>query len=274
MKVSFVTPRDELRPYIESMWVLQSPTGLPSGDRNIAAPNGCAKLIIPYENSIVSVADGRTQISHEQQLYFVGNRDTSTLLRSTACKTGFIAIEFCPQGAFPIFGVPMAETANQHLNADSVFGAWSREGRESINNLKSVGLKVAYIQEQLILLLRKNHRHNGVVDYCVGALRSADGRIPIRELEQYTGYSRRYLDLLFRQYVGLPPKVLAGIFRFQRFYRRWAEGQSFDQFKTELYSHYYDQAHFTNEFRKMTGHSPRKFIHGISNEFGRRLLLR
>jgi len=27
----------------------------------------------------------------------------------------------------------------------------------------------------------------------------------------------------------------------------------------ELYSHYYDQAHFTNEFRKMTGHSPRKF---------------
>jgi AraC-like DNA-binding protein len=274
MKVSFVTPRDELRPYIESLWVLQSPTGLPSGDRNIAAPNGCAKLIIPYENSILSVADGRTQISHEQQLYFVGNRDTSTLLRSTACKTGFIAIEFCPQGAFPIFGVPMAETANQHLNADSVFGTWSREVRESINNLESVSLKVAYVQDQLIRLLRQHHRRSGVVDYCVDALRSADGRVPIRDLEQDTGYSRRYLDLLFRQYVGLPPKVLAGIFRFQRFYRRWAEGQSFDEFKSDLYSHYYDQAHFTNEFRKMTGHSPRKFIRGVSNEFGRRLLLR
>ena len=43
-------------------------------------------------------------------------------------------------------------------------------------------------------------------------------------------------------------------------------------FKAELYDHYYDQAHFTKEFRKMTGHSPQKFIREVSNEFGRRLM--
>ena len=272
MKISFVRPRCELQPYIESFWVLESPTGLPASATSIAAPNGCSKLIIPYENSIVSVANGRTQISHAHRMYFVGNRDSATFIRSSAHKTGFIAIEFRPHGAFPIFGVPMSETSNQLWETDCVFGQWSRDVQVTLNDLERVDKKVAYIQDRLILLLRKNRCDAGLVGYCVGALRLVDGRISVRELQQRTGYSRRYLDRLFQQHVGLSPKVLAEIFRFQRFYRKWAEGLSFDMFKAELYDHYYDQAHFTKEFRKMTGHPPGKFIREVSNEFGRRLM--
>lgn len=272
MEISFVKPHPELRPYIESFWVLESPAGLPPSATSIAAPNGCSKLIIPYENSIVSVANGRTQMSYAQRMYFVGNRDTATLIRSSAQKTGFIAIEFRPDGAFPIFGVAMSETSNQLWETDCVFGRWSGDVQAVLNDQELVDKKVAYIQDQLILLLRKNRYDAGLVGYCVGALRSADGRISIQDLQQRTGYSRRYLDRLFQQHVGLSPKVLAEIFRFQRFYRKWAQGAAFDVFKAELYDHYYDQAHFTREFRKMTGHSPAKFIREVSNEFGRRLV--
>ena len=118
MKISFVTPRAELRPYIESFWVLESRTGLPATANSIAAPNGCSKLIIPYENSIVSVANGRTQLSREQRMYFVENRDSATLIRSSTHRPGFIAIEFRPHGAFPIFGLPMSETSNQLWETD------------------------------------------------------------------------------------------------------------------------------------------------------------
>lgn len=272
LKISFVRPHAELRPYIESFWLLESPTGLPGSATSIAAPNGCSKLIIPYENSIISEANGRTQRSYANRMYFVGNRDSATLIRSSTQKTGFIAIEFRPHGAFPIFGVPMSETFNQLWETDCLFGQWSREVQLAFNDLEPVDTKVAYIQDRLILLLRKNRCERGLVSYCVGALRSADGRISIRELQQRTGYSRRYLDRLFRQHVGLSPKVLAEIFRFQRFYRAWAEGRPFDVIKAELYDHYYDQSHFTKEFRKMTGHSPGKFIREVSNEFGRRLV--
>jgi len=67
------------------------------------------------------------------------------------------------------------------------------------------------------------------------------------------------------------PKELAGIFRFQKFYRLWARGLSFNEMKDEVYGYYYDQAHFTREFKKMTGYSPRKFTNEISNQFGRLL---
>jgi AraC-like DNA-binding protein len=272
LKISFVKPRSELQPYIESFWVLESPIGLPASATSVAAPNGCSKLIIPYENSIVSVANGRTQVSYAHRMYFVGNRDSATLIRCSAQKTGFVAIEFRPHGAFPIFGVPMSETSNQLWETDCVFGRWSRDVQVTLNDLERIDRKVAYIQDRLILLLRKNHRDTGLVGYCVGALRSADGRISIQELQQRTGYSRRYLDRLFQQHVGLAPKALAEIYRFQRFYRKWAEGLSFDVLKPELYDHYYDQAHFTKDFRKRTGNSPGKFIREVSNEFGRRLV--
>ena len=272
MKISFITPRAELQPYIESFWVLASLTGLPATADSIAAPNGCPKLIIPCENAIVSVANGRTQTSRAEQMYFVGNRDSATHIRSSRHRTSFIAIEFRPQGAFQVFGVPMSETSNTLCESDCVFGQWGREMQDRLNNLQRLHDKLVCLQEGLTLLLRKHRRQAGIVDYCVSALRTADGRMPIRELEQQTGFSRRYLDRLFRQHVGLSPKVLAEIFRFQRFYRKWAEGLSFDLVKTELYDHYYDQSHFTKEFRRMTGHSPHKFVRDVSNEFGRRLV--
>jgi methylphosphotriester-DNA--protein-cysteine methyltransferase len=98
--------------------------------------------------------------------------------------------------------------------------------------------------------------------------------MPIKQLEQKTGYTRRYLNLLFRQHVGLSPKDLAEVFRFQRFYQKWAQGLSYDFLKNELYDYYYDQAHFWKECKKMTGYSPRELMISVSNEFGRRLALR
>ena len=273
MNITFVRPSPELRPYIESFWVFESPNGFPATDSSVVAPNGCSKLIIPCENSIVSVANGRAAISREQRLYFVGNRDSSTLLQSSSCKTSFIAIEFCPYGAFPVFGIPMAETFNGLWAADTLFDKWGREIQEVLSNLQRVDQKVAFIQDELIHLLRKNDCRSDLVEHCVQLLKSSDGRMAIQQLAQQTGYSRRYLDLLFREHVGLSPKVLAGIFRFQRFYRKWATGQSFDLFKDDLYEHYYDQSHFSKEFTKMTGYPPRKFFAEVSNEFGRRLTL-
>ena len=65
MKLTFVTPRRELQPYIKSLWVFESAEGMPQNDTNLAAPNGCPKLLVLYENSLVSTVEGRNQESPE-----------------------------------------------------------------------------------------------------------------------------------------------------------------------------------------------------------------
>jgi AraC-like DNA-binding protein len=275
VRPSFVKPREELQPYIESFWVFESATGIPLSDRNLAVPNGCSKLIIPYENSLMGISDGHAGVSHEHGLYFVGNRIKATLIHSSTRRTGFIGIEFSPHGAFPLFGVPMHETVDEKIfDSEVLFGQWARETREALCNLEQVSEKVNFIQDELIKLSRRNRRYNRVIDFCVNALKSAYGRMPVRELERKTGYSRRYLDLLFRQQVGLSPKTLASIFRFQALYRKWARGVPYDVLRDQAYEYYYDQAHFSKEFRRMTGHSPREFMTSVSNGFWRHLSLK
>jgi AraC-like DNA-binding protein len=275
VRLSFIRPRQELRRFIEALWVFESATGIPLDNRSLAVPNGCSKLIIPYENSLIGISEDRTGVSHEHGFYFVGNRIKSTLIHSSVRKTGFIGIEFFPQAAFPLFGIPMHETVDEKIfDSEVVFGRWGRETRETLGNLEGVDRKVRFIQDELVRLSGRNQGINGVVDFCVRTLKLAHGRTPIKELERMTGYTRRYLDVLFKQQVGLAPKVLAGIFRFQVFYQKWAQGLSYDILKERLYDHYYDQAHFSKEFKRMTGHSPREFMNDVPNELGRRLTLK
>jgi AraC-like DNA-binding protein len=255
------------------LWVFESAIGMPAADNSLAAPNGCPKLIILYENTLVSKIDRRVQVNRPG-LYFIGNRDASPRIESSPRKTAFIGIEFCPFGAYPFFGIPMDKTVDRLLGSDEIFPQRGREIWETLYNLEKVDEKLNFIQEQLVALLRKSQCHSDLVEFCVTALKSADGRMPIHELERKTGYSWRYLDLLFKQHVGYSPKALARIFRFQKFYRQWARGLSFDAMKEELYDYYYDQAHFTREFKRLTGYTPRRFADEISNEFGRRLSLK
>jgi AraC-like DNA-binding protein len=274
VKIAFIEPRGLLKPYIESIWVFESPFGFPAGDSSIAAPNGCAKLIIPYQNSLVSTANGTSSESHPGRLYFVGNRDSSTQLHTTDRATGFIAIEFSPAGAFPIFGIPMAETAGGLWETEQLFKSWSQKARDALVNEPRVDRKVQIVQQALTRLLQRNGVRSQVVEHCLTRLRSNNGVLPIQELSQDTGYSRRHLSNLFRQHIGLSPKTLAGIFRFQQYYRLWAERQPYESIRDALYQHYYDESHFHKEFKRMTGYAPAHYRRHVTNQFGRILTLR
>ena len=274
MKISFIEPRIELKPFIKSMWIFESPIGMPLSAAGLAAPSGCSKIIINYENSITSIVEGQVKENKEHGFYFVGQRDIPVQLTTPGGKTGFIGIEFSSFGAYPILGIPMIETTNRLTPIDALLGKWGRTLSEILHNQKSPKDKIDFIQNRLVELLRKKELRNPLVEYCVNSLKATNGLMSISELERKTGYSRRYFEILFKDYVGLSPKVLAGIFRFQKFYRKWAVGQPYEKVKDELYDYYYDQAHFTKEFKRMTGFSPLHFTNNVSNEFGRQLSIR
>jgi AraC-like DNA-binding protein len=273
MKLTFFRPRPELQPFIESLWVFESDIGLPPEHLNLAAPNGCPKLIFRYGNSLISMVNGRVHRRREG-LYFVGNQDSAAPLQSSIGRIGIIGVEFYPHGAYPCFGIPMSKTANRVFDADTLFDRWGRQTEEELFNLETAKQKVAALQEELVELLHVRKDSNSIVDFCVKALRSADGRLSMEHLQRRTGYSRRYLELLFQQHIGFPPKLLASIFRFQKFYRKWAQGQSYETMIGEIYDDYYDEAHFCNEFKRMTGYSPRRYTLDVPNELGRRLTLK
>ncbi len=52
MKVSFIQPEKQLSPYVALIWVFESRFGVPLADRRLIVPDGRAKIIVPYRNSL------------------------------------------------------------------------------------------------------------------------------------------------------------------------------------------------------------------------------
>jgi AraC-like DNA-binding protein len=273
MNFSFVKPLHELKPFIKSIWVFESRIGMQPSDTNLAAPNGCCKIIINCGNSIISSVGGHVWKSNEHGIYFIGNRNIPVHISTPKKKTVFIGIEFYPFGAYPVLGIPMIETANQSFPFEVILEKLGRNINEMLCNLSNVEDKVDFIQQKLIEIKIKRQLQNPLVEYCVNFLKSTNGLVSINELQHMTGYSRRYLEILFNDHIGLSIKTIGNIFRFQKFYRDWANGQPYERIIDELYNYYYDQAHFTKEFKRMTGFSPKHFSSKVSNEFGRQLTL-
>ena len=82
------------------------------------------------------------------------------------------------------------------------------------------------------------------------------GTIDIGRLAQEIGYSRKHLAAVFREHVGMPPKALARLVRFQRALEALRSGSPRNLAQLAVELGYHDQAHFTREFRGFAGLTP------------------
>ena len=273
MKLSVLRPRAELAPFIQSIWAFEGERGLPESDVSLAAPNGSPKLVLTLENSLVSSAGGQARETGERTLSIVGIRSLPVTLSTRARKTSFVGIELRPAAAFPIFGVPMDELANRLLPADGISRLLGGSFADQVWTQEGIPAKVDLVQRRLVAAVAGGPPRSPVIEYCVDCLRKTNGTAAMSDLEERTGYGKRTLQLLFKRYVGISPKALARIFRFQWFYRRLASGEPYEAVTEDLYELFYDQSHFANEFKRMTGFSPLGYFRNVSNEFGRRVTL-
>jgi AraC-like DNA-binding protein len=77
----------------------------------------------------------------------------------------------------------------------------------------------------------------------------------VEELCAHAGYSKRTLQRLFREYVGVSPKWVLQRIRLHEAAERMAEGEG-DWPRLALDLGYFDQAHFIKAFKAVIGLTP------------------
>jgi AraC-like DNA-binding protein len=80
------------------------------------------------------------------------------------------------------------------------------------------------------------------------------GAVAVETLAAELGWSRRHFAARFRAEVGMAPKALARLLRFERAVERLRGGEELAMIA--LGCGYYDQAHFNRDFRAFTGTTP------------------
>jgi len=268
MKVSFTQPEKQLSPYVALIWVFESSFGVPLADSRIIVPDGRAKIIVPYGNSLCATVNTRLLNAKEHHIFLVGIQSNPTTIASTATDTGTIGVELTPKGLYHLFKLSMHEITNRIVSFEELFGPPGAGLQNRVGDAEDPQEKITLLQTALMHLLQKNEKEYALLDHTLDMLAQTHGMMRVQELAAHIGYTKRYLDMLFKEHVGVSPKSLASILRFQELYQVWMQHKSPTLFRNYWPAYYYDQSHFIKEFKRFTGFTPQQYA-GIVNEFGR-----
>jgi transcriptional regulator GlxA family with amidase domain len=102
-----------------------------------------------------------------------------------------------------------------------------------------------------------------VVAWAWRELRASDGRARIAHLVREANISHRHLVRRFHDEIGMTPKAVARLLRFEHSIRLLRQGRPLAQVASE--GGYCDQAHLHREFRTLAGRTPGTMMADLSN---------
>jgi len=253
--IAFKKIRNELAPFVEKIWVFETDSDLPCDDLSTLLPNGRIKIIVPFKSNI-SMQGVNGPLTGDSSGIFLAGMIDSPIRVARQGKKGTIGIEIKVNAAHRFFNCPLKYFNNGLFSFSDIFGRIASELQQRVADAVIIDEKIKVIEDFLLMLLSKSESI-WLIDFAAHEISRTGGLTSIGDLCKDAGYSKRYLDRLFAEHVGLGPKKIACINRFQGVLNKKIVWQNFDTFmETDLYHYYYDQTHFINEFKRFSGLSP------------------
>lgn len=244
-----------LLPHIAKIWIFEKAQGFLPEDIKTIVPNGMMKVVFPYRGSLFSsIGGGSVQENPEASLWVVGMTAMPAIVDAPGAL-GMVGIEIQPGSAYHFFPFSLKEAIDRVHAAGDIWGKKGLVLQDRLAGESSPEGRVRLAQDFLLRMLMDRQMSDPIVDYAVPLIRARHGLITVRELAERLGYSRRYLDMKFTDLVGVGPKALSRIVRFQQAFGALAR-QGIRPAKGEFLDTYFDQAHFIKEFKRFSGLPP------------------
>lgn len=256
MRYRVIAPRPELADVVECLWTLDG--RLPAdGMPEPVLPDGRPEIIFHLGDPFERIeADGRSE--RQPHLIYAGQLGQQLLLRPVG-RTAVLGIRFHPHGATALLPNPQHELAGNPIPLDAIAGRLNRT-LDPLHECVDLDHAAALAQQTILRALDRSRVDPRVVRAVFG-IEVAGGCVSVEELARVSGLTCRHLERRFLQDVGVTPKRLARIARFQRALRSLerAEGSRRGT-DTAAACGYADQSHFIRDFRLLAGCSPSEHL--------------
>ena len=247
-------PIPPLSRFIENLWFYQDLAADHTKEKLL--PNGTLELIIDLSPTPKKLYDRKDVTRfHTFRRAWVSGLQREYIVIGAERGSSMMGVHFRPGGAAPFFHFPISELTSWVIELDLI---WKRD----LNSLRDRLLEECDISRKLDLLeaaLLARGRHRLEMDRSVDAVLDAVSReplLPLREIEDRIGLSKKQILARFDSRVGCTPKLTSRILRFQNMVRSIHQTQTHDWAELAQEFGYYDQPHLIHEFQEFAGMTP------------------
>lgn len=191
----------------------------------------------------------------------VGASASATLLRLSGRLDG-LSLELRTGATQALFGVPARELSDRAVALEDL---WPGRGRALLDAMIDAGddtTRVNFLVGALRREVRGAEPSTGcrAVERAMHLLARSRGHRPLGGVAREVGLGERRLQQLFSEHVGLSPRGWSRLSRLHACLRALRQEPVPPWSRLAIEHGYYDQSHLANEFRAITGLSPRAFF--------------
>lgn len=252
-----IKPSKALIPYVKEFWYLDSegfidiidpvlPSGFSQVAFNLGSSEWHAKTNGNFEKS--------------PSLELMGQQKAPTYFKISGHNIA-LGISFLPHTAHCFTKDSSHLFTEKVINLDAIFGNTTQIIQEQLLEEPLLPKRIKILEDFLIERICKkqndNHKTN-ILQNVLLNIAENQSRYSVRQMAEKVGYSERYIEQLFKDYVGLSPKYYLNILRFHKSLE-YLHCNSTSHADISYACGYSDQSHFIREFKKYTGVTPTNY---------------
>jgi len=250
MKFDTHFPTERLKPYIK--YYVVSENELESEYK--VFPSTGLVIGFQYKGQLATITSQAE--SNLRSAGITGISDSYKTFKNSA-DTGTVLVYFTEVG-FTHFGShPANELFNLSLSLDDIFEKSQVDEAEEKLAAACTDKQRINIVEQFLLTQLKDIETDKLIVEAVKRIYQSKGTIRIKELQEQLFISQSPFEKRFRKVVGTTAKKFASIVRFNSVLDHMNETKTLTEICYE--NNFFDQAHFTKDFKQFTGDTPENF---------------
>lgn len=222
-----------------------------------------ASLVVPLVigfDAPFEIALGRAPLPDERYTSFTSGLFAGPVMIRSHGGAQCIQVNFTPLGAHRFFGMPMHKLTGQMVPIDALGDRDLGELRERLGEEPLWPARFALLERFLGRRFAAVSAAGTPAGRAYQAILASGGRIPVSRLAGRLEWSRKHLAARFHEEIGLPPKQVARIARFDAACRLATAGGAQGWADVAAACGYADQAHLVREFRAFTGVTPAAWL--------------
>ena len=237
-------PCDTLKPYIRCFWGSKKPfiqDETHTTAASLVTPDTCMDIIftVDYTNNKI-----------EDNFCGIDDRTFTTYDNNAKKKTVFIfAIRFYPWSAALFAEESMKNTKNAFFDAGCHFTKIKSELETQLFDITDIYSLIPIAEKILLKHLQEKNR-NQIIFQTIGEILKNKGNLLMADLKREVHISSRQLERLFLEYIGISPKSLASLVRYQYLWNELIYNKDFHMADAVYKYGYSDQAHLCHDFKK------------------------